>query len=107
MSVWKVVDREDDMNVIQSTWDFKLKRYPDSLIKKLKSRFCDRGGIHLEGIDLFETWDPVVQWTTVRLILILEVLRGLKYKQSNVTAAFLHVDLGKDEKAFVDIPRLL
>ena len=26
MSVCKVVDREDDMNVIRSTWDFKLKR---------------------------------------------------------------------------------
>ena len=29
------------MNVIDSTWDFKCKQYPDGLIKKSKARtFC-------------------------------------------------------------------
>ena len=46
---------------------------------------------------------PVVQWTTVRLMLVLEVLIGLKYKQGEMTAAFLHADLGEDEKVFVDM----
>ena len=38
-------------------------------------------------------------------MLILEVLLGLKSKQGNAIAAFLHVDLGEDEKVFVDMPR--
>ena len=59
----------------------------------------------LEGIDFFETHAPVVQWTTVRLMLILEVLLGLKSKQGDVTAAFLHSNLGEDEKVFIDMPR--
>ncbi len=49
--------------------------------------------MQLEGIDFFETDAPVVQWTTVRLLPILEVLLGLKSKQGDVTAAFLHADL--------------
>ena len=82
-----------------------MNRYPDGLIKKFKARFCDQGDMQLEGIDFFETYAPVDQWTTVRLILILEVLLGLKSKQGNVTADFLLADSGEDEKVFVDMPR--
>ena len=61
--------------------------------------------MQLEGIDFFETYAPVVQWTTVRLMLILEVLLGLKLKQGDVTAAFLHADLEEGENVFVDMPK--
>ena len=105
MKAWEVVDREYDMNVLRSTWAFKLKCYPDGLIKKFKDRFSARGDMQLEGIDFFDTYAPVVQWTTIRIILILEVLLGLKSKQGDVTAAFLHANLGKDKKVFVDMPR--
>ena len=105
MGAWEIVDRADDMNVIDSTWAFKCKRYPDGLIKKFKARFCARGDQQLEGIDFFETYAPVVQWTTVRLMLILEVLLGLKSKQGDVTAAFLHADIPEGKNVFVDMPR--
>ena len=71
MGAWEIVDQTDGMHVIDSTWAFKLKRYPDGLIKKFKARFCARGDQQIEGIDFFETYAPVVQWTTVRLMLIL------------------------------------
>ena len=38
-------------------------------------------------------------------MLILEVLLGLKYKQGDVTDAFLHVDIPEDEKLCVEMPR--
>ena len=47
----------------------------------------------------------MVQWTTVRLMLILEVLLGLKSKQGDVTAAFLHADLEEGKNVFVDMPK--
>ncbi len=40
IKTWKVVDQEDKMKVISSTWAFKCKRYPDGLIKNVKTRFC-------------------------------------------------------------------
>ena len=40
MKAWEVVERQDDMNVLRSTWAFKLKRCPDVLIKKFKAVFC-------------------------------------------------------------------
>jgi hypothetical protein len=91
-------------NVIQSTWAFKCKRFPDGLIKKFKVHFCARGDMQLEGVDFFETYAPVVQWTMVRLMFILEVLFGLKSKQGDVTCAFLHAELEPDETVYVAMP---
>jgi hypothetical protein len=39
MDVWEVVDRTDDMNVIDSIWAFKLKRFPDGMVKSLRPDF--------------------------------------------------------------------
>ena len=75
-----------------------MKRFPGGLIKKFKARFCARGDQQLEGVDFFETYAPVVQRTTVRMVLILENLLKLKSKQGDVTAAFLHADLNEDKK---------
>ncbi len=69
IDAWAVIDRLDH-HVIASTWAFKCKRYPDGLIKKLKAHFCARGDQQLEGIDFFETYAPVVQETTIRLMLL-------------------------------------
>ena len=101
MGAWDVVDQTDDMNVIDSTWAFKLKRYPDGRIKKFKARFCARGDQQIEGVDFFETYAPVVQWITIRLMLILEILLGMKSKQGDVTAAFLHADIDEGENVYV------
>ena len=106
LDAWEVLEYDQPTmpNVIQSTWAFKCKRFPDGLIKKFKARFCARGDMQLEGIDFFETYAPVVQWTTIRLMFILEVLLGLKSKQGDVTCAFLHADLEPGETVYVDMP---
>ena len=101
MDAWEIVDRTNDINVIPSIWAFKLKRFPDGMVKKFKARFCARGDKQLEGIYFFETYAPVVQWTTVRLMLILEILLNLKSKQSDVTAAFLHAQLEDKENVII------
>jgi hypothetical protein len=51
----------------------------------------------LERIDFFETYAPVVQWTMICLIFILEILLGLKSMQGDITCAFLHTDLKENE----------
>ena len=96
MKAWEVVDRQDWMNVIPSTWAFKRKRYPDGSVKKLKARFCARGDFQVEGIDFFETFAPVVNWTTVRLMLILSIVLNLATVQVDYTAAFLHAPIDRD-----------
>ncbi len=84
IDAWSVADCLDH-SLIASTWAFKCKRYLDGLIKKFKARFCARDNQQLKGIDFFETYALVVQWTTIRLMFILEIMLGLKSKQGDVT----------------------
>jgi hypothetical protein len=81
MDAFAVVDRESWMNVVSSVWAFKRKRYPDGSIRKIKARICAQGFEQIEGVDYFETFAPVVQWMTVRLILIMTILLNLENKQ--------------------------
>ena len=101
LGCWELVRRTSKMNVLPSTWAFKCKRYPDGRIKKFKARFCARGDRQVEGVDFFETWSPVVQWQTVRLMLILSSLLDLKSAQADITAAFVHAELPPDEEVYV------
>jgi hypothetical protein len=84
------------MKILPTTWAFKCKRYPDGRIRKFKARFCARGDRQIEGIDFFDTFAPVVNWTTVRLLLILSAILGLSTKQVDYTAAFVHAPIDKD-----------
>ena len=105
MESWDVVERTDEMNVLPSTWAFKCKRFPDGMIKKFKARFCARGDRQIEGVDFFETFAPVVQWVTIRLMLILECLLGLVSKQGDISCAFLHAHLEENEKVYLSMPQ--
>jgi hypothetical protein len=106
IKAWTVVPRTDDItNVLPSTWAFKVKRYPDGTVKKFKGRFCARGDKQIHGVDFFETYSPVVQWTTIRLMLVLECILGLCSKQGDITCAFLHASLGKDEAVYIEMPQ--
>jgi len=93
MQSWEVVMREPWMNVLPSTWAFKCKRYPSGEVRKLKARFCARGDKQIEGVDYFDTFAPVVNWTTVRIMLIMSIILNLSTKQVDYTAAFVHAPI--------------
>jgi hypothetical protein len=94
--VWEEVEKESWMNVLPSVWAFKCKRYPDGLVRKLKARFCAMGCCQKENVDYFETFAPVVNWQTVRIMLAMSMLFGLATKQVDYTAAFVHADIDRD-----------
>ena len=103
LNVFQIVDRRPDMSVVSTVWAFRIKRYPDGSVRKLKARFCARGFEQTEGIDYFETFAPVVNWQTVRLLLIISILLGLPTKQVDYTAAFVQADI--DTEVYVSMPR--
>ena len=89
MDCWEVVDREDFMNVLPSTW---AKRFPNGEVRKLKARFCARDD---KQIQFFDTFAPVTNWTIVRIMLIMSLILGLSTKQVDYTAAFTHAAIDK------------
>jgi hypothetical protein len=104
MQAFIVVDKQPWMNVVSSVWAFKWKRYPDGSIRKLKARIYACGFEQIEGVDYFETFAPLVQWMTVRVILIMTILLNLENKQINYTAAFMQAPI--DHDVYVKIPKL-
>ena len=87
-------------------------------MKKLKARWCCRGDKQVKDVDFFDTFAPVVNWTTVRLLLLLTAQLDLASTQVDYTAAFVHADidlppnyeqLSEEEKSrvgvFVEMPR--
>ena len=93
----------DRRPILKGTWVFKLKRLPDGTPSKFKARYCVRGDLQKEGIDYFETYAPVVQWSTVRLILTLILAKGWVTKQVDYTNAFAQAVL--KEEVYIEAPR--
>ena len=98
------IEVPEGVNILDSTWVFKRKRYPDGSVRKLKARWCVRGDQQIEGVDFFDTYAPVVAWSTTRLLLILSVVLGLATKQVDYTNAFCQADLA--EEVYVRMPKL-
>ena len=89
--------------ILKGTWAFKLKRLPDGSPSKFKARYCVRGDLQREGIDYFETYAPVVQWSTVRLLLTLILSNNWTTKQVDYTNAFAQATL--NEEVYIESPR--
>ena len=95
-NAWDVVKCQPWMNILPSTWAFRCKMYPDGSVCKLKARFCARGDKQVKGIDYFDTFAPVINWTTVRLMLILALILNLSTCQVDYVAAFVHSPIDRD-----------
>jgi hypothetical protein len=94
MKAWELV-RQPLMKLLPSTWALRCKRFPDGLIRKLKARFCARGDKQMEGVDFFETFAPVCNWQTVRIMLIISLIYDFATLQVDYTAAFTQSDIDK------------
>ena len=54
-------------------------------------------------IDYFESYAPVIQWTTVQLILILSLVLNWTTVQTDYTNAFAHATL--HDKVYIEMPK--
>jgi hypothetical protein len=93
------------MNVLPSTWAFKIKWLPAGSVKKFKAQFCACSDRQKEGINFFETWAPVVQWSTIQIVMVLAAKLGLQLVQCDITAVFIHGCVTPEEEIYVHQPR--
>ncbi|MGH3054234.1 MAG: reverse transcriptase domain-containing protein, partial [Gaiellaceae bacterium] len=100
---WDIVPRPSDHTVLPGTWAYKVKRYPDGRVRKFKARFCVRGDKQVDCVNCFDTYAPVVSWSTVRLMMTMSMVLGLKSKQVDYNNAFAQARLKKP--VYVEIPR--
>ena len=102
--IWHLVPRSaiGDAKVVKAIWSFKRKRSPDGTLLKHKARLCAHGGMQEHGEHYWDTYSPVVQWLTVRLMLTLSAILGLKSRSIDFTLAYTQADLDVD--IYIEIP---
>ena len=74
--------------VIKSTWAFRQKRTPDGKQTNKMAHLCIRGDQMFQNMDYFESYSPVVQWSSVRLMLILSIIHSFETWQVDYINAF-------------------
>lgn len=101
-NTWELVNRPSNKNVIGSKWVFKTKYNQDGSIDRRKARLVAKGYSQIYGIDYLETYAPVANISSIRLILATAVEKELSLHQLDVSTAFLNGDL--EEEIFMEQP---
>ncbi|GJU21112.1 ribonuclease H-like domain-containing protein [Tanacetum coccineum] len=94
-STWTLVPRPPDVNVVRCMWLFCHEYLADGMLSRYKARLVANGSTQLEGVDVDETFSPVVKPGTIRTVLSLAASRHWPVHQLDVKNAFLHWDLSE------------
>ncbi|GJY06859.1 ribonuclease H-like domain-containing protein [Tanacetum coccineum] len=92
---WTLVPRPPDANVVRCMWLFRHKFLADGTLSRYKAWLVANGSTQLEGVDVDETFSPVVKPGTICTVLSLDVSRHWPVHQLDVKNAFLHGDLSE------------
>jgi len=96
MNVWKyrrISTLPSTAHLINSVWSYHQKRTADGHLLKYKACLCANGRQQQYGVNFFDSYAPVITWTTVRLVLLLSVLCNLHCRQVDFTQAFPQADI--------------
>ena len=76
--------------------ELQNNKNPFEELIKHKARLCEHGGIQREGIDFHNTFAPVVNWSTVRLIIMMSDMSGWESRQIDYVLAFYQAPIVSD-----------
>ncbi|GJY47736.1 ribonuclease H-like domain-containing protein [Tanacetum coccineum] len=89
------VPRPPDTNIVCCMWLFRHKHLVDGTLSHYKARLVENGSTQVEGVDVDETFSPVVKPGTIQTILSLAASRHWPIHQLDVKNAFFHGDLSE------------
>jgi len=93
-------DLPKSARLLNAVWSYRRKRRPpDGTLWKHKANLCVDGSRQLPGLDYTdytESFAPIVQWSTVRLVMILVSMLNLESCQIDFTQAFTQADIEED-----------
>ena len=92
----RVVPTPAGVKPIKSRYLYKRKYNKDGSIKKYKARLAALGYGLAPGVDVFNTFVPVVKSITVQLLLALTFLFNMYIHQLDVSNAFCYARTGGD-----------
>jgi predicted SnoaL-like aldol condensation-catalyzing enzyme len=105
---WKVIHKEDvssNSKILPAVWSMKRKRRIETReVYKQKARLNLGGHKQEYGVHYRETYSPVVRSTSIRLMLILSIIRGWSTRQLDFVMAYLQADISTDH-VYIEVPK--
>mmetsp|Transcript_21733 Transcript_21733/g.31143 ORF Transcript_21733/g.31143 Transcript_21733/m.31143 type:complete len:655 (-) Transcript_21733:1247-3211(-) len=89
--------------LLNAIWSYRRKRKPTGELLKIKTCICVDGSQQELGRDYWETYAPVVSWSTVRLVMLLSTIMNLHNRQVDYTQAFPQAVL--EDPVYMKIPQ--
>lgn len=101
---WKLVKRDKlgDAATIKAIWSFQRKCRPDSSLLKHKARLCAHGGMQIYRENFWDTYAPVVNWISIRMMLTLSAIHKLYMTSIDFTLAFPQAEI--DVTIYMEVP---
>ena len=97
---WEIVPRHTvpkGMIILPAVWSMKRKRRIDTReVYKHKAQLTIHGGKQMKGLHYWETYAPVVCWSSIRFFLLLAITHGWKSKQIDFVLAYPQADVECD-----------
>ena len=91
-------------NIVKSMWTYRRKRRPDGTISRYKARLVVRGDLQKQyyNFSTNDTFAPVVEWSTVRMLFSLGVIEDWKTASIDFKSAFTQGQL--PEPIYLELP---
>ena len=91
-------------NIVKSMWAYRRKRRPDGTVSRYKARLVIRGNLLKQyyNFSTNDTFAPVVEWSTVRMLFSLGVIEDWKTASIDFKSAFTQGQL--PEPIYLELP---
>lgn len=94
--VWDIVESPKNQSIVGCKWVFKQKTDEHDNVIRYKARLVAQGYSQRYGHDYNEIFAPVLQQTTLRILLSVAGKRNWEVRHYDVESAFLNGDLDHD-----------
>ena len=98
---WTLVRRTSGTRPIGCLWVFAKKRNEQRQVVRYKARLVAKGFKQKFGVDFFETYSPVANMNSIRVVLSVVVAKVYVTQQLDADTAFLNSDL--KEQVFMEV----